>query len=220
MNVKRMYRKRVGGARRKYPARRRGKIARGRLARPTGVVWIKKKLVSSPTASGSPGLMVFRLQDIPDGATYAGLYDQYKITGVKIQFVPQETVNQLNTGGSGNYVVPSITWAAKYSPQSTASWSEADLLCRSNAKTTLFNKPVSEYVRVRPEVETEGTSIQMPFRKSMWINTHNYADEIDNTAHYGLDYFIGNGGASSQQTYFRIITTYYISFKSPRSKNV
>lgn len=216
MPFRKVYRKRRAPVRRR-PAYRRRAVAKKRVLGATAVTWIKKKLVSSVLPSGSPNAMTFTLTDIPDATSYAQLYDQYKITGVKVQIMPEQTVNTQGPAGSGNFVIPTLTYSYD-STDADTSWSETDLMQRENARSVLLNRPVSIFVRPKPNmVEAHGTQFLMPRYKTLWLSTHRGTKDIDTTSHYGLKYIVGNGGGSSQNSYFRVITTYYVSFKQGRT---
>lgn len=193
-------------------------MMKGRVAGATGITWTKKKLISSVTASGSSEAMEFKLQDVADNVTYAGLYDQYKINGIKVQFYPQEIVNQ--QASPANFVIPTMTYSVDYNDNNTT-WAEADLLLRENVKTRLFNKPISVFIKPKPLLVDGGAqsaTFLLPRNKSFWLATHDSDDNIDQTPYYGLKYIVSNGGGSSQQSYYRIVTTYYVSFKQGRTK--
>lgn len=214
-----MYKKRGRRVGRKRMGRRRI-MRRGRVAGAMGITWTKKKLVSSVTASGGAQAMEYKLQDCPDNAIFAGLYDQYKITGVKVQIFPQEIVNQYTGGSSGNFVVPTITYSIDHNDNNT-SWSEADLLQRENVKTRLFNKPLSIFIKPKPLLIDGGataTTFLQPSKRSFWLATHDIDDNIDQTPYYGLKFIVSNGGGSSQQSFYRVVTTYYVAFKQGRTK--
>lgn len=167
---------------------------------------MKKKLVSSVTASGGPNAMIYKLDDIPDSVPYKQLYEEYSLRAVKVQFMPQETVNQ--TAGTANFVIPTITTSVDTDDNTTA-WSETDLMQRMNARVTLFNKPVTRYIKVKPsQIQDFGA------RMNSWFST----DQSD-IPYYGLKYIVSNGGGSSQQSYYRVITTYYFAFKTGKTKN-
>lgn len=190
------------------------------------VTFVKKKIMadaggaayfqSQPTSLAT----AFSLNQLPEAAAYQQLYDQFKITGIKATFVPQVNVNESATGSGATdrMVVPTITMYVDEN-DATNGEVEADMIVRGNAKTRMFNKPVSIFFKPKVLKGVGGLSGAQaiatdPYRKGTWLNTTK--GQGDECPHYGLKWCVTNAGATSQETTYRLFFTYYLAFKQSK----
>lgn len=203
----------------KYRSRRRYRT-RARLARPTGVVFMKKTawLTSDGTNqvwnSNNAYAETFHLDQISgdEVAHMTGLFDQYKISGVKVTFHPMQPVNMSMSSGSTytTVAIPTITYATDNTDANVEQ--SFQLLERSNAKVRMFNRPVSIYFKPQLSlVADDMNNVQLPYKKSLWLSTDN-----SRTRYNALKWHVEDGGDNASAVQYRVLVTYYIQLKGQR----
>lgn len=120
----------------------------------------------------------FALNQIPGFAELTALYDQYKICGVKIQFIPPfDNRDNLATVDSPN--ISSRFYTAIDYNDSTPPLSLDELRQYENAKMTTVNEKHVRYIPAPKFLNNSGQNV------NDWISTGN-----PNTAHYGIKFGI------------------------------
>lgn len=237
--TRRKYRK-VGGISRRKPSYRKRNYKRGGAYRMNKVYAFKrmgKSLViqNSTTAStittndtsqinlsavqadtvGSMfgASMQFRLGNIQTPGDFQSLYDQYKITGVKVQIIP---LSDSATAQSSGFL-PSLYWARDNDNASTVPTAEANLRERQDAKVIRLTGPRSIYIKYPKQV------IDTTVQGGVTLNSLNSTGWVDcndqNVMHNGLVMWFKNVDLRAQPTTvtaFRFEVTYYIKFRNPQ----
>lgn len=154
------------------------------------------------------GAFSFQLDDIPNYTEFAALYDQYKITGIKLMFIPDQTVSD-STGSvltTANFIHV-VDFDDETVPTSTN-----QLFEYQNVKINNFNRTVIRYFK--PSMATgiyNGSAIVTGGnRKAGWIDT-----SVVTIPHYGFKYAMTASTASRLQT-FRVYAKFYIKCKNVR----
>lgn len=129
--------------------------------------------------------MVFRLNEIVS-SDFAGLYDNYRIRGVRVTFYPHSS-NYWNSSGN-NETTGGIPWlivAPDNDSNETLSYEE--FLQRGGVRQWSFTKPVSVYIpwpTLAIGVHTSGGAQRTVMIKAgEWLDMANH-----DVAHYGLHY--------------------------------
>jgi len=188
--------------------RRRGKRGQGQLS-------IKKTVIGdrieTQCNSQSFPTITFELSDIPQYASYAALYDEFRINKVVVRYKTLTNVSsmyeapgQITTTGFLHSVIDYGDSAPYSSFQSMAN--DGDYKCTVGTK---------DHVRtIYPKfLNVVGGSVQDQSMRG-WLNCDNV-----NVSHYGLKLgFEGGKATSSAYTSFIVepFITYYISFRNPK----
>lgn len=190
-------------------AKARVRRSRMRMAKKRQIVHrFKRAVFYSGSISGSTildtfGGVRFRLVDVPNVTEFTNLFDQYKIDGVKIHFLPRGNTAEVGT----NQGIVKFFSAIDYD-DITAPGSINDILQYENVKTTRSTQDHSRYIK--PKVaglayQTAVGNAYMP--KRGWIDCANTTVE-----HYGIKWALQQLPAGSQT--FDIKVDYYLSFKN------
>lgn len=67
--------------------------------------------IVSSTTNDTKNSMVFKLTDVPNYTEFTSLFDQYALTGVKLTFKFQQTVNDSDPVGSAQYIGKFYCWS-------------------------------------------------------------------------------------------------------------
>lgn len=208
------------GRRRRRPTRRiRGtrrrtrRISRGLKNSGTKVVHIRRSTAATlvPHAAGPSGTpyfagLYFALTDILNYFELSGLFAEYRYNCVVVTLTPNWNVN---TSGSG-YNLPIVGWCYDYEDAVTPT-TVGFLQEYSSYKETPFNKKIK--IKVYPAINTliyvsagvNGFGI----KRKQWVK----ASSAD-VKWYGIKYCVYNL-AASQQLYWQIKYTAYISLRRP-----
>lgn len=157
----------------------------------------------------------FALGNLP-GAEVAAiqeLYDYYRIDGIKLEFYPQWN------SASGVNAQPEIGLARLTHAIDTnigfPPGTEGDLLQYRNAKSPLFNRVIKKYFKVQPQQQVlapnPAIAVQPDNKRNLWIETRE-----PNVPHYGIHFIASTLSGVPNETSYRILVTYYMTFKGQR----
>lgn len=153
------------------------------------------------------GAFQAQLNQVEQWGDFAQLFDRYKISGVKLKFIPLT-----NSSEVGN-AVPMIAYAIDLDDASVPS-SYAELNQKYNVHKKRLDKPCSIYIKPRV-----ASSIYSGLTSGYAVGKPMYIDCNDpGVPHYGLKYWIRDMslGSTTTNTVVRIETTYYLSLKDPQ----
>jgi len=175
---------------------------------------INLSAVSADTVGSMFGAsMQFRLGNIQTPGDFQALYDQYKISGVKVQIIP---LSDSATSQSSGFL-PSMYWARDNDSAATVPVSEASLRERQDVKTLRLTGPRTIYI-ANPK-QLVDTAVQGGVTLAS-LNTTGWVDCNDqNVMHNGLMMWFKNVDLRAQPntvTAFRFECTYYIKFRNPQ----
>lgn len=166
------------------------------------------------------GAMRFQLNDVISPSDFTNLYDRYKITGVKITFIP--LVNQGYTGIStstnqSSATIPTINYCVDYD-DSVVPVTSLDILEKMDAKVRRLDRPFSVYIK-NPKVETIVNSDSGAVAGQ--IGSAGYYNCAQDTINFrGLKFWIRDmalpAAASNLNSLIRVQTKYYLAFKDPQ----
>lgn len=170
----------------------------------------------------------FQLNDLGDLADYGALFDQYRITGVKIKIFPQftQSITPWSTTGSdgtGTVATASVTqplpnlWYT-YDTNDANNPANIGAVLEKDPKMVRFNKPVSIWIANPHVLSTTtkdanssinvGNMVRRPVR-SPWLA---FTTDGTSTSHLGVE--LGLFGAQASQRYnMRAVVTYYFQTK-------
>lgn len=157
--------------------------------------------------------MQFRLGNIQTPGDFQSLYDQYKITGVKVNIIP---LSDSATSQSSGYL-PSLYWARDNDSAGSVPTTEASLRERQDVKTLRLTGPRSIYIKYPKQlVDTtvQGGVVLNSLNATGWIDCND-----QNVMHNGLVMWFKNVDLRVQPTTvtaFRFECTYYLKFRNPQ----
>lgn len=165
-----------------------------------------------------PARMLFRLSDVEQVSDLTSLFDDYKISGVKVK-IHWHNNNSLAQPGWGER--PSVLYAVDDDDAALPS-TESVLRQKNNVKQFTFggNKPLTLYIKPRASTAlySAGSSTAYtgygPASRGQWIDCASSSVE-----HYGLKMWFRNinfGDGTENQAppcHFRVETTFYLKYK-------
>lgn len=151
---------------------------------------------------------------------YKGLFDLYKITGMKFTLIPSHNVSDFSAGtGSGT---PMLYIAPNRDPYVPSPTSVGDILNDDGVKIIRFTKPVSFYLKnPKPDIlDGDSKSIPWQFNSSNtalqpWLTTGGNLQTVTQEfiKHYGFRYFVDNTINTAQPFTFTTYVKLYFSMK-------
>jgi len=157
--------------------------------------------------------MQFRLGNISAPGDFQALYDQYKITGVKVQIIP---LSDSATSQSSGFL-PTLYWARDNDSAATAPTTEASLRERQDVKVARLTGPRSIYISAPKQMIDVGVQggVSLISRNSTgWVDCND-----QNVMHNGLVMWFKNVDLRAQPnttTAFRFECTYYLKCRNPQ----
>lgn len=103
------------------------------------------------------GAFTYSLNNVVDVSDFTGLYDQYRIAGIKVKITPLYNVNTTGT----NNVIPQLVIARDLDDVAVPTSDTQDLLQRAQTKVIQLNKPVQFYCKPRVLVQQSGTGADL-----------------------------------------------------------
>ena len=187
---------------------RRSRFRRTRRYTQNSSYSYKKQINAGTIVSGTGGTFrsfSFAINEIPGVSNLLEIYDFYKITGVKVTFIPRQTENNSQT------YLGMFHWVVDYN-DSVPVDSADDIMQRQGAKMRyLVGKPFSIFIKPRIAVQLyESTTATgyMP-KYAPWINTSD-----TQVPHYGLKTAYTQ---PSVGTTIDLYYTFYLKFKGNKS---
>jgi len=177
------------------------------------------ELPSGPSPTGIVEKLKFEIADIPQFSTYSALFDQYRLTGVKVTLLPTTNTNDTaNVGGS-------FIWSIDLDGDTTITTFDDILQC-SNSHTSPWSSTggMTPYKKMFVRPRTRDALVRdicnnVPVLSTALGNSKQWIDLGDRgrTEHFGLNvgWYFGNAQLNAPQE-LNMITTYYIQFRKVR----
>lgn len=170
------------------------------------------QLANLATSSIAPGYRsyTFHLDQLPGVSDFTTLYDQYRINGVKLEFVPQIS------GMDGNpnttlYAMPNIHMVIDRDDTNTLALT--DMMQYTGYKRKRGHLSCSVYFK--PSVLTE--VFRSAVSTSYVPKTGQFIDmAAPNVPHYGVKVIVDQGPGSGIQWAWTVFATYYFTCKNVR----
>lgn len=162
----------------------------------------------------------YALNSVPNATEFSYLFDQYKITGIKVKLIPS-----FNSFG----MVPTTTAAAPWIPNivpmcytvidyddATALTAVADYMQYQNCRAERFDHPITRYFKPKCAIAAySGAFTSYASSMNQWIDVNS-----STVQHYGFKICIDTsqlfGDGSHHLGNYTVITTYYMKFKEVR----
>jgi len=222
-NRRRFAARRIQGAYKRHRYRSRGKtgVKTGHLKVIQKVLSQSISLPNTAQPTGFVQKLKFEIADIPQFNTYSALFDQYRLTGVKVTLLPTTNTNDTaNVGGTfiwsidldGDTSITTFDDILQCSNSHTSPWSTAGGM---TPYKKMFVRPRTRDALVR-DIDPV---TNVPVLSTALGDSHQWIDLGDRgtTEHFGINigWYFGNAQLVNAQE-LNMITTYYISFRKVR----
>jgi hypothetical protein len=155
------------------------------------------------------GAKAIQLDDLSNYLEYSALFDQYMITGVKIDFIPKHNVSEMGS----TRAVPVLHFWRDHDDATAPSTTLNTALENQSVKTRMLNRPQSFFLKPSILVEAyrgvASTSYSPKWKQ--WIDMA-HAD----VPHYGYKYFIEDAGFAAAEDICDVFLTLYFKTRGVR----
>jgi len=156
----------------------------------------------------------FELQDLDQVASFQGLFDQYRIDKVEVNFVPRDnSINTMNVA-TPNATIPQLMIAMDFDDLA-APTSMAYIRQYDNVQSVSYGDGAMKAIiepSYTPSVYTGGAFSGYIVQRSDWLDAGSA-----NVPHYGLKGVITSlTGSSTQTCFWNIHCKYFLSFRNIR----
>jgi len=180
----------------------------------SGVHYFKRKMYTSfnivDSAAPVHNAYAFSLSSLPNYSEFVNLYESYKISRIKVQFIFSSNSQDVNTGASV-FALPNIVGVIDQN-DNTALTTYNDYLQYKFCKIRRLDKPMSFYFKPMFDVAAYSGVFTSYAQKTGWIDTSS-----PSVLHYGLKFMLDpvfyNIGANVLGR-MSVYTTYYIKMKN------
>lgn len=170
-------------------------------------------LVMNAVATESTGSFTFKLSDVPNVTEFTSLFDKYRITGIRAEWIPRTNVLAINNLSSSLTSIPPLITVVDYDDATAQSYNE--LFQYENAKVHNEFKPFKLYFKPMVAVATyQGTFTGYGSSRKMWLDCASDDIEYYSLKWASLPYSAGNNPTVDPS--WDIVFTYYMQFKYPR----
>lgn len=158
------------------------------------------------------GIFKFKIDDLPNGSDFMNLFENFRITGVRLRFMPYYGTE--SSGGS-----PAITMSPLAlcidrgaNDQVGVNPSFTSLLENQDVKLRSSYKPFSMYVAY-PKAHSPADGLNQTVLTSPWLDSEVNGQAVD---HHGIKFCFQDNVAASSAVYFRVYATYYLKCRAPQ----
>lgn len=176
-----------------------------------GQVLVSQTDDAGTTYLGYSGAYTFKLSDLPNYTEFTNLYDQYKITGIAIEFRPTFSGLDLNfsANSANGTLIPDIRSVVDLDDDTPIA-NENELLQYQNIKWTRGTKVHRRYFKPKFATEIFRTALTTGYRPSQGYLDTSYPE----IPHYGFKVWIDDTAATEASAWlYRVYVTYYVKFK-------
>lgn len=143
------------------------------------------------------------------------LYDYYRIDAIKLEFYPQWN-SAAAVNAQPEIGLARLTYGIDSNPLAPPA-NEGELLERRNVKSPLFTRVIKTYFKCQPQALVFGApgnpaQVTAPdSKRNPWIQTGEAA-----VPHYGINFIASTLAGVPNETSYRILATFYMTFKGQR----
>jgi len=159
------------------------------------------------------GIFKFRLEDLPGYNDFLNLYENFKITGVKIRFMPIIGTESSNPSGTESIMAPLAMCIDRGANDNiAANPTFISLLENQDVKLRSSNKPFSIYIAY-PKAHGPADGVGQTTLLSPWLDSEVNGQIVD---HHGLKFCFQEVVPAERAIYYRVYATYYIKCRAPQ----
>jgi len=183
----------------------------------TGADWVQHSTNSITNDVAAPffaGIFKFRLDDLPNPTDFTSLYEQFRITGVKLRFIPY--VGTESSGQTGSYTeIMAMCIDRGANDQVNVSPSFTSLLENQDVKLRNSQRPFSMWIGSPVAHQGADAQTQVVYKASPWLDSElpTRSRIVD---HHGLKFSFQAQRPEANSTYYRVYATYYITCRNPQ----
>lgn len=182
---------------------------------PTWVASADGNQITNYTGSLSwQGIFKFKLADLPNYTDFMNLYRAFKITGVKLMFMPTVGTSSSGETTSTTTILEPLAYTIDKGANDTITTNPTFLQMLEDQSSKIRNsqRPFSIFVR-NPSVHAPADAQNQVAYLKGWIDTENSAGaQVD---HHGVKYCFQALRSAQQCINFRVYATYYIKCRGP-----
>lgn len=182
--------------------------------------WYDGGGITIGAASTQGFVLSTQIASLVNWSQFKGLFDLYKITGMKFTLIPSHNVSDFTAGnGSG---IPMLYIAPNRDPYVPSPTSVGDILNDDGVRIIRFTKPVTLYLK-NPKadiLDADGKSIPFQFNSSSkalqpWLTTGGNLQTVSQEfiKHYGFRYFVDNTMNTAQPFTWTTYVKLYFTMK-------
>lgn len=207
---------------------RRG-LRRVRRAAPS-IHKFKEMYISTPIQIAGVGtqggvLKAAGLSSLTNVASFTGMFDLYKITGIKFKIMPRFNLADVTSSGANTNGLPYLYLATNRDPFVPAPTGVADILNDDTCRVYRCDKPISWYVKdPKPDMTVSvpnpgapPTSAPFNFQFGVghkwqpWLTTGGNGQTLSqiDVSHYGVRYLLDNQASTAPVTLDVYATLYF-----------
>lgn len=218
------------GSRRKMPMRRsmRSRYGQGKIyaykrtceCYPyhfTDGSWVKQSSNQISNSVNSltigTGIFKFKLDDLPGYTDFTNLYENFKITGVRLRFLP--TVGTSSDGwGAGASLMEPLALCIDRGANDAVGFNPSfqSLLENQDVKIRSSYKPFSLYIAY-PKAHTPADGVTQTVLTSPWLDTEVNGQVVE---HHGLKFDFQTAVPDARSVTYRVYATYYLKCRAPQ----
>jgi hypothetical protein len=202
--------------RRKPAYRRKRMMKRGGARRQRNVHYFKRKcLIGNLQAYNNAGVGTnaaaaysFNLTQLPQYSDFTGLFDQYSITGVKLDFIPFADNISWEVASNGATIASPggpLLLATDFDDASAPATAN-EMLSRQNVRIIPVGRRTTMFLRPKlAEVANSSTTVS---RSPGWIDC-----DTPNSPHYGVKAWMSAPNVPNTNFNYQIYATFYLKVK-------
>lgn len=159
------------------------------------------------------GIYKFRLQDLPGYSDFTNLYENFRITGVRLRFMPFAGTESTYPASTGTVISPLALCIDRGCNDNIASNpSFTSLLENQDCKIRTGQMPFSMYIAY-PKAHSPADGLSQTVLTSPWLDSEVNGEGVD---HHGVKFCFQQNTTADRAVYFRVYATYYIKCRAPQ----
>lgn len=167
---------------------------------------------NSAIAPSITGILKFALTDLPNPTDFTMLFEQFKITGVKLRFIPY--IGTENSSPSGVFLdTMAMCIDRGANDQINASYGFNSLLENQDVKLRNSQKPFSMWVGTPTFHQPADSATQVAY-KSGWLDSELAASR--SVDHHGVKWAFATSRPDTVALYYKVFATYYVKCRNPQ----
>lgn len=169
---------------------------------------------SSSTGLNSSGIFKFRLADLPGYNDFLNLYEQYKITGVKLRFVPRIGTESTAPASTATVMAPLAYCIDRgANDQVGGPITFSSLMENQDVRIVSSLRPFNIWIGQVTTHNSADSQVQVAYQRS-WLDT-----QVSNSFivdHHGLKFSFAETSDANRQVSFSVFATYYVKCRNPQ----
>lgn len=174
--------------------------------------YTNNRITNADTGTSITGILKFKLNDLPGATDFTSLYEQFKITGVKLRFMPY--LGTESSSYSGSYTEPiALCIDRGANDQTVVSPSMNSLLENQDVKLRNTQRPFSLWIGTPTFHQPADGGTQVSY-KSGWLDSElSPSREVD---FHGVKWAFDSTRPEINACFMRVFATYYIKCRNPQ----